>query len=139
MGRVSVHVEIENLDDVYRSSRGELQQEQIRRVIATDALVDTGATGLAMPRRLILELGLMPIRTRKVLSTAGYRDVATYGAVRLTIQGRDCICDVTEIADECPILIGQVPLELLDYIVDMRQRQLLPNPAHHGEQLFELL
>ncbi len=34
--------------------------------------------------------------------------------------------------------IGQVPLELLDFVVDMRQRKLIGNPAHGGEHMYEL-
>src|SRR4051794_39097425 len=33
---------------------------------------------------------------------------AHVGAVKLTVQGRDCECDVTEVDDACPVLIGQV-------------------------------
>ena len=41
---------IESLDDVYRVQRGEIPQAQVRRVEVADALVDTGATGLSLPR-----------------------------------------------------------------------------------------
>jgi len=73
------------------------------------------------------------------MTTTGIRDVPVYGAVRLTIDGRDCTCDVTEVADECPVLIGQVPLELMDFIVDPVRQRLIGNPAHGGEQLMELM
>ena len=63
----------------------------------------------------------------------------TFGAVRLTVQGRDCVCDVTEVNDACPVLIGQVPLELMDFLVDPSGRRLIANPAHGGERLIELM
>ena len=46
--------------------------------------------------------------------------VNIYGTVRLTVQGRDCPTDVTELPDDCPVLIGQIPLELLDFVVDLK-------------------
>ncbi len=61
-----------------------------------------------------------------------------YDAVRLTIQGRDCTMDVMEVPDGTPVLIGQLPLEHLDFVVDMRSHSLIGNPAHGGEHMFEL-
>ncbi len=139
MGRVAVPAVVESLEDVYRVQRGELAADAVRRVEVGAALVDTGATSLSLPRHLIAQLGLLPIRSRRAVTTAGIRDVATYGAVRLTIQDRDCVCDVTEVDDACPVLVGQVPLELMDFVVDPGRRQLIGNPAHGGENMLELL
>jgi clan AA aspartic protease len=116
--------------------KGLLPPDQIRRIEVDDALVDTGATGLSMPRRLIQQLGLDPLRTRTALTSAGNVTVQVYGTARLTIQGRDCPIDVSEVADGCPVLIGQIPLEALDFVVDPARR-LIGNPAHGGEQMPE--
>jgi hypothetical protein len=58
MGRVLTEVTIENLGDLLEVQRGNRPEDQVRRVAVTDALVDTGATTLALPPRLIRELGL---------------------------------------------------------------------------------
>ena len=97
-----------------------------------DALVDTGATILSMPKSVIQQLGLELIRTRTAVTTAGTVTIKVHGTVRLTMEGRDCPTDVTEVPDECPVLIGQIPLELLDFVVDMQGRRLIGNPAHGG-------
>jgi predicted aspartyl protease len=122
MVRVAVPAVVESLEDLYRVHRGEFVAEQVRRFEVTEALVDTGATGLSLPRQLVQQLGLLPIRTRRAVTTAGIRDVPTFGAVKLIVQGRDCVCDVTEVDDACPVSIGQVPLELMDLIVDPGRR-----------------
>jgi hypothetical protein len=36
------------------------------------------------------------------------------------------------------LLIGQVPLEVLDFVVGAIGQQLIGNPAHGGEHLIEL-
>lgn len=61
-----------------------------------------------------------------------------YEAVRLTIQGRSCTMDVIEVPDNVPVLIGQIPLEHLDFVVDLRNRKLIGNPAHRGEHVYEM-
>jgi hypothetical protein len=61
-----------------------------------------------------------------------------YGGARIVVQDRECTCDVFELPDECPVLIGQVPLEMLDFVVDTKSQRLIGNPAHGGEQMLEL-
>lgn len=137
MGKVLVTAKIENLEDLFHVSQGQLRAEQVRAVEVTDALVDTGATGLLLPKKLIAQLGLQPLRTRQARTIAGSVSLSMYRAVRVTIQGRDCISDVAEIADEFSAVIGQVPLELLDFVVDPRGQRLIGNPEHGGEHMIE--
>ena len=61
-----------------------------------------------------------------------------YGLVRLAVQDRFCHAEVAEVADDCPVLIGQIPLEALDYVVDPRGQRLIGNPEHGGQQMIEL-
>ena len=137
-GRVTVKAKIENLSDLYHVESQTIPADQARCVEVDDALVDTGATLLSMPKNLIARLGLKPVRKRKVMTSAGPVSVQMYGTVRLTIQDRDCTTDVTELPDDCPVLIGQIPLEQLDFIIDLQGRKLTGNPAHGGEQMLEM-
>ncbi len=47
--------------------------------------------------------------------------------------------DTMEVPDDVPVLIGQIPLEMLDLVVDLPGRRLIGNPAHGGEHILELL
>lgn len=138
MGRVIVPVRIENVYDLHEVSIGRRAADDIRAVDVTDALVDTGASTLSLPKRLVEKLGLKEFRTRQARTSAGPVDLRVFGTVRLQIQGRDCTCDVVEIPDDCPVLIAQVPLELLDFVVDPAGQRLIGNPAHGGEHVIEL-
>ena len=100
--------------------------------------MDTGATLLSMPTRLIKQLGLKKTGSNRVTSSVGPAEAAIYEAVRLTIQGRSCTMDVMEVPDDVPVLIGQIPMEHLDFVVDLRSRTLIGNPAHGGEHVYEL-
>lgn len=106
MDRVCVTAVIENLHDVNDVERRLLSADEVRRVEVRDALVDTGASMLSMPGRLIRQLGLRPVCERRVRTSAGSRTAQVYGTVRLTIQGRDCPSDVVEVPDDCPVLVG---------------------------------
>jgi predicted aspartyl protease len=139
MGRVQTEATIANLKDLWAAEQGLISPEQIRRVTVQDALVDTGATLLSLPTRLIRQLGLADRGKRRVTSSTGSGEAAMYDAVRLTIRGRECTMDVMEVPDDVPVLIGQLPLEHLDFVVDLRSRTLIGNPAHDGEHVYELL
>ena len=138
MGKVLVTVTIENLDDLFQAQKGELPAEQVRRIEVADALVDTGASGLLLPKKLIAALGLTPLRVRPARGLGGNISLSIYRAVRLTIQGRDCVTDVGEIGDEFPVLVGQIPLEMLDWVVDVKGQKLIGNPEHGGEQMMDV-
>jgi predicted aspartyl protease len=138
MGRVLVKATIENLFDVESRERGLLPADQVRSVEVEDALVDTGATTLLMPKRLIARLGLRLFRTREARGLGGYVSLPMYSAVRLTIEGRDCALDVGEIDDSFPVIIGQIPLEALDWVVDVNGQRLIGNPAHGGNHIIEV-
>jgi hypothetical protein len=43
-----------------------------------------------------------------------------------------------EVPDGVPVLIGQIPLEFLDFVVDPVRQRLIGNPAHGGEHVLEL-
>jgi predicted aspartyl protease len=138
MGKVSVPVKIENLEDLFKANAGTLPPDKVRYVEVADALVDTGAVMLSMPKRLVAPLGLVPFRTRSVRTVGGVVQTRILGSVRLTIQGRDCTVDVAEIPDDCPVLIGQIPLEALDLVVDPINQRLIGNPEHGGEHMIDI-
>jgi clan AA aspartic protease len=137
MGRVTVRAIVENLEDQVLAEGGSRKKSEVRRVEILDALVDTGASNLSMPSDLIQKLGLKLYRHRRTMTVGGPRQTGVYSAVRLTIQDRDCIVEVNELPDGCPVLIGQIPLEAMDWVVDPNSQRLIGNPAHGGEWTIE--
>jgi predicted aspartyl protease len=138
MGKILVQAKIENLVDLWQAAQGKIPGEQIRKIEVLDAMIDTGATNLSMPKRMIEQLGLMPFRTRPARMPTGWATLRIYGGVRLTVQGRECSCDVAEIADDCPVLIGVIPLEALDFVIDPSAQRLVGNPDHGGEHMIDM-
>ncbi len=116
MAKVLVSARMENIHDLHDVERGMLDPTQVRVVEVPHALVDTGATTLMVPKRLLNQLGLKPYRTRYGRTVAGTDVFSVYGPVRLTIEGRDCHVDAVELPDEFPVFIGRAPLDLLDWV-----------------------
>jgi predicted aspartyl protease len=121
MGKVIVPATLENIEDLWKSESGEISRDDVRRIEVQDALVDTGAMMLSMPKRMIAQLGLRPFRKRTVRTVGGIVEITLYSGVRLTVQGREFNGDVAEIPDDCPVLIG-----------------LIGNPEHNGEHMIDI-
>jgi hypothetical protein len=58
IGVVLVSALLENFDDVKSAEKGRIPEAEIHRFEVHDARVDTGATYVSMPMRLINQLGL---------------------------------------------------------------------------------
>jgi predicted aspartyl protease len=138
MGIVLVTALIENQNDVVAAEEGRIPDTQVRRIEIHDARVDTGATFVSMPLRLIDQLGLKRIKTIDAKTVAGMVPFGIYSQVKLTIQSRECEVRVAEVADNCPVLIGYFPLELLDFVVDLKHRKLVGNPDHGGQYMIDM-
>jgi predicted aspartyl protease len=129
---------IENQRGVDAADECRIPASQVRRFEVRDARVDTGATYVSMPMRLISQLGLKRIKTVQAKTTAGPISFGIFEQVKLTVQERDCEVRVAEVADNCPVLIGYIPLELLDFVVDNKNQRLIGNPDHGGEFMIDM-
>lgn len=138
LGRVTAEITVENTGDLRDAKNGRIADGAVRRMTIPDALVDTGATLLSLPRCTIAMLGLGRVSTKRIIASSGPTEAGMYESVRLTIMGRSCTMDVMEVPDGVTALIGQIPLEHLDFVVDLRNRKLTGNPAHGGEHVYEL-
>lgn len=136
MGRVVVTVTVENVDDRRRANAGEIPPEQVRRITA-EALVDTGATFFCLPESLIQQLGLEFDRERETKTVVGPLMMKIYGGARLEAQGRACRVEVMALPESRQVVLGQIPLETLDYWVDLTNRRLVGNPEHGGQWMAE--
>jgi predicted aspartyl protease len=129
---------IENYDDVKAAEKAMIPDAQVRRIEVHDARVDTGATLVSMPKKLIERLGLKRIKTAHARTAAGLAPFGIYKPVKLPIQGRDCEVRVTQVADECPVLVGYIPLETLDFVVNPQGGKLIGNPDHGGDYMVDM-
>lgn len=139
MGRVLTEATIYNANDHAEMRMGKLALDQVRKVEVQEALVDSGATALSMPKSLIDQIGLVKQYEKRAMTATGLQTFNVYGPARLVIMDREAPTDVVEVPEGTPVLIGQIPLEWMDWVIDMRNRKLIGNPAHGGEHILELL
>ena len=136
--RHTTHIELENQYDLVAVKLGVMNPEDVRRLTVTDALVDTGATGLCLPTPLIEQLGLTPLETRRARTATGIVERLLYSEVQFTILERTSTMQITDLPEGSPVLVGPMVMEHLDLHLDMK-KGLIYNPAHDGEWIIEIL
>jgi len=135
MGKVIVKIKLTNYADlVVRELK--LSKRQPRSAEA-EALVDTGATRLYLRPSVVKALGLKPMEEIESKTTNGIGRRKVYEPVRLEVMGRHGTFDVVGVDETVPNLVGQVPLEYLDFVVDPKKQKLIPNPEHGEKQMTE--
>ena len=107
--------------------------------VEVEAVIDTGATMVVLPRDIVEELGLRKMREVKVRYANNKETKPIYGVVNIELKGRSANIDVLVEEKGSQPLIGQVLLELLDLIVEPKTRKLIPNPASPEMPMMEIL
>ena len=138
MGRALTEVTIYNLHDLFEERLGRIPSDQVRKVVVPNALVDTGATTLALTPSLIQQLGLVKQAEKCTITASGPAMVNLHDAVRVEIMGRYATADLIEVPEGNAVSIGGTALLMMDWVVDLRDYRLIGNPAHGGEHVLEL-
>ena len=135
MGKVIVKIKLTNQGDIIALNRKLSRAKP--RTTEVAALVDTGATRLYLKPSVIKSLGLERVDEVISQTTNGPTKRSVYEPVRLEVQGRYGNFDVVDIGENVPNLLGQIPLEYLDFVVDSKNQKLIPNPEHGDKQMSE--
>lgn len=94
-------------------------------VVSAQALVDTGALHLCIPESMSRQLNLAAERVRRVTFVDGRSvEVPYVGPVRVEIAGRTCFVGAMVIGEE--VLLGAIPMEDLDLMIDPARQQVVP-------------
>jgi clan AA aspartic protease len=130
MGHVYAEITLKNAGDVIKAKDGFIKIPEIRQA-KVQAMVDTGATNLVINKNLFIELGLGVSGERNISFANNEKTTcAMTGPVELHWENRSFILSAL-VVDEVPeVLLGVVPLEALDLLVDPVKQKLV---GAHGD------
>ncbi len=104
-----------------------------RQSIEVSALVDTGATAtfMCVSEEIALQLGfdITEVGRQVVTLADGHqRKVPKIAPIEIAFGNRTYVTEAVVLGNEA--LLGVIPMEAMDLIVDPRQQMLIANPQH---------
>jgi clan AA aspartic protease len=136
MGEVKATLILKNTVDVGMAKRGLMEEGEVRQTTVT-AVVDTGCTFIVINEALRAQLGLHITRSGSVGLAGGKRAVCAYTEpVTIRWQDRETECRAVVLPDGKEILLGVIPLEGMDLMVNPSAQRL--EGAHGDEMVFML-
>jgi clan AA aspartic protease len=97
--------------------------------ITVNALVDTGALMLCIPEHISLQLDLQTLEMREVSVADGRNLKVPYvGPLKVRFKNRSCFVGALVMGDE--VLLGAVPMEDMDLILDPAKQTINVNPQY---------
>ena len=116
MGHIFTEIELSN------------PREQELAAVRVGALAGTGAVVLCIPEHIALQLNLVIESMREVSVADGRSMTVPYvGPIKVTFRDRFCYVGALVLGDE--VLLGAVPMEDMDLVINPRRREVTVDPA----------
>lgn len=130
MRMVYADIELINGLDLAKSQAGELNEEQIRRM-PVRILADSGCGTLAINDNIRRQLGLRT-REKRVMRMADDSVVTleVVGPVEIRFENRRSNLDAVVLPGDAEPLLGAIPMQDMDVLIDPQRHRLIVNPDH---------
>ena len=131
MGTVYTDITLRNVKDIGLAEEEYINAEEVREV-AVNAVVDTGAETLCITEDIFKKLCLGIERQKTAMVADGrLSDCALSTPVKIHWEDRDSVVRALVIPGSQEILLGAIPLEEMDLIVDPKNLKLI---GAHGDK-----
>ena len=136
MGIVRTEITLKNVKDIIKAEEGLIDDREIRQA-TVKAMVDTGTGTLVINEELRLQLGLeVKGERRATLANNAKETVKIAGLVEIHWKERAMTCQPLVVSGDGEILLGAIPLEDMDLMVDP-VRQMLTGA--HGDEIVSMM
>ncbi|GHV41630.1 hypothetical protein AGMMS50268_16740 [Spirochaetia bacterium] len=136
MGITYTEITLKNADDRVRVEEGLIKEKDVRQVTVT-AMVDTGAGTLVITEAVCEQLGLSIQGLRNATVVGGGKAICKRTSpVTIYWKDRSSACNALVVPGETNILLGAIPLEDMDLIVNPVKQVL---EGAHGDEILMML
>jgi len=127
MGQVHVSIALINPFDVEDARRMIIDPEDIRQITAS-ALVDTGCLMMAINENIQQYLQLPVTDYKRVeLADGKILERPIVGPLMVRCMGEAAHCSAVVLPEDSEPLLGAIPLEEMNLIIDSQRQELIPN------------
>jgi clan AA aspartic protease len=130
MGLVYAELLLISSDDLALYRRGFLTEDRIKSILV-EALVDSGSYQMVINEHIKQQLDLTVIEERLVrLADDSERRVEVVGPIEIRFKNRRTVADALVLPGSTEVLLGSVPMEDLDVVIDPKRQTLEVNPKN---------
>lgn len=130
MGLVHATINVINGEDLILSKKGYVPEDQVRHM-EIEFLVDTGAYMMAINETIVKQLGLPVIETRPAeLANGEIIECDVVGPIEVRYANRRSTQCAMVLPGDAEPLLGAIPMEDMDLVVELRTQRLIVNPQH---------
>jgi clan AA aspartic protease len=130
MGTVYANIELFNDDDLALSRRGYLSEAEVRHMDVR-VLVDSGAATLVINDNIRTQLGLETKEQRTMrLADDSLLKLDVVGPVEIRFENRRSMIDAVVLPNNTEPLLGAMPMQDMDVLIDPQRHRLIVNPDH---------
>ena len=128
MGLVYANLELISAGDIELERKGYISKNDIKKV-EIKALVDSGAYMMCINEHIQNQLDLMKIKTTEAEMADGtMQKLDVVGPLIVNFKNRTTSCNAIVLPGETEVLLGSIPMEDLDVIIDPKRQTLEVNP-----------
>jgi len=136
MGYVYSEIILRNAADIAHAKRGFIREQDIHETAVT-ALVDTGSITLVINEAIRQQLGLLLEEDFDAeLADGSGQKYALSEPIQIQWKNRKKTCQAVVVPNAKDVLLGVIPLEALDVIVDPVKQELV---GAHGDKELHML
>ncbi len=128
MGLITVDLELLNAGEIFAAQMGYIKESEIKKISAT-VLVDSGAYMLAINEDARLQLNLPKVDEQVAEFTNGNLEkMDVVGPVEVRFENRSTTCRALVLPGNVQMLLGTIPREDMDVVIDPKKKKLIVNP-----------
>ena len=136
MGFVYTDITLKNVKDIMKAEEGLINEAEIRHA-TVQAMVDTGARTLVISEAIRRQLGLELKEERRATLANKTTVMCNYTEpVDIHWKNRSCSVRALVLPDTAEILLGAIPLEDMDLIIDPARQELT---GAHGDEAVSII
>lgn len=130
MGHVFATIELYNTYDQESVRRGLLDPDELRKM-QVDMMVDTGSLYMCINESVRSYLGLPVVGKRRLqLADGTWGQFDIVGPIGVRFGNQSCSADAVVLAEDTQCLLGAMPMEAMNVLINPARQELFVNPNH---------
>jgi clan AA aspartic protease len=130
MGLIYAEIELINGEDVVLARRNIIGADEVKRM-PVNMLVDTASVYMCINESIQEQLELPVLEQRKgQLANGHIVEYNVVGPIEVRFKNRRCTVDAMVLPGDNEPLLGAIPLEDMDILINPFRQELIVNPEH---------